>query len=366
MNNTVAFHRAMDALQQLAAPTPSWHDLLATARDFVGADAGSFLMYGPAQDLRMLEQTGIDAAAEREYREHFHALDPLVKPAFAAPPSTWFDSLQLSPPTPHAHNQGQGLAFHADYFGKHRIGQVLVLVVENDQFTKTCFSFQRNTAQPGARPGMAQQALARYTQTLEAAFRQRRQAEHARLDAIEATLAGLGEATFLATRRGLVWRLSPLAAEWLRGAHMLCPRDGTLTHANPAVARRLRLALEQVAHSGRSATLAAPAGWGEALRLDIGPAHASIRLGAESTLFARLRKNSAFAQPDAEELCAHFGLTLAEGRVLAALVGGHAPNEYASAAGLAQHTVRNQIAALMRKMGCSRQAELVRLGALLR
>lgn len=364
MNNTVAFQRAMDALQQLAAPTPPWHDILAMARDFIGADAGTFLMFGPDQDLWMLEQTGIDAAAEREYREHFHALDPLVKPTFEAAPGTWFDSLQLPPP--HAHNRGQGLAFHADYFGKHRIGQVLALVVENDQFVKAGFSFQRSTAQPGARTGMAQQALARYTRALEAAFRQRRQAVHARLDTIEATLAGLGEATFLATRRGLVWRLSPLAAEWLHGAHMLCPRHGTLTHANPLVARRLRLALEQVAHMDRGATLAVPAGWGEALRLDIGPAHASIRLGTENTLFARLRRNSAFAQPDAEELCAHFGLTPAEGRVLAALVSGHAPNEYASAAGLAQHTVRNQIAALMRKMGCSRQAELVRLGALLR
>ncbi|WP_404300136.1 helix-turn-helix transcriptional regulator [Alicycliphilus denitrificans] len=213
---------------------------------------------------------------------------------------------------------------------------------------------------------MAQQALTQYTQALAHAFSQRRKAVHARLDAIEATLAGFGEASFLATRRGLVWRLSPLAAEWLRGAHMLCPRDGTLTHANPVVARRLRLALEQVAHTGRGATLAVPAGWGEALRLDIGPAHASLRLGSENTLFARLRRNSAFAQPDVEELCAHFGLPPAEGRVLAALVSGHAPNEYASVAGLAQHTVRNQIAALMRKMGCSRQSELVRLGALLR
>lgn len=101
MINTVAFHRAIDALQQLAAPTPPWHDILATARDFVGADAGSFLMFDHDQDLLMLEQTGIDATAEREYREHFYALDPLVKPAFDALPGTWFDSLQLPPPRIH-------------------------------------------------------------------------------------------------------------------------------------------------------------------------------------------------------------------------------------------------------------------------
>lgn len=363
MINTVAFQRAMDALQQLAAPTPPWHDILATARDFIGADAGSFLMYGKDQDLLMLEQTGIDAAAEREYREHFHAFDPLVKPAFDAPPGTWFDSLRL-PPSPG--NQEQSLAFYADYFSKHRIGQVLAFIVENDGFVKACFSFQRSTPQSMARSSMAQEAVTLYTRALTSAFSQRRKAAHARLDAIEATLAGFGEATFLATRHGLVWRPSPLATEWLRSAHMLCPQDSTLTHASPVVARRLRLALKQVAHTSRSATLAVPAGWGEALRLDIGPAHASIKLGTESILFVRLCRNSAFAQSDAEELCAHFGLTPAEGRVLAALISGHAPNEYASAAGLAQHTVRNQIAALMRKMGCSRQAELVRLGALLR
>lgn len=267
---------------------------------------------------------------------------------------------------PPPHTPEPCLAFHADYFGKHRIGQVLACIVENNGFVKAGFSFQRHTPQPGVRSSAAQEALARYTLALVDAFGQRRRARQAHMDAIEATLTGLGEGAFLATRRGLVWRPSPLAQEWLHRAHMIGPHASTLTHASPLVARRLRLALAHVAHTGRGVTLAVPAGWGEALRLDIGPAHASIKLATENILLVRMHRNSAFTPPDVEELCLHFGLTPAEGRCLLALVCGHAPNEYASASGLALHTVRNQIAALMRKMGCSRQAELVRLGSLLR
>ncbi|MBO9512737.1 MAG: helix-turn-helix transcriptional regulator [Variovorax sp.] len=55
-----------------------------------------------------------------------------------------------------------------------------------------------------------------------------------------------------------------------------------------------------------------------------------------------------------------FELTLAEARVLAALMAGELPKRYALRMGLSINTVRSQIAALMWKMGCQRQLDLVR------
>jgi DNA-binding CsgD family transcriptional regulator len=74
---------------------------------------------------------------------------------------------------------------------------------------------------------------------------------------------------------------------------------------------------------------------------------------------------SVFSVPDVAQIKSFFSVTEAEARVLCALIQGHSPLEYAQLAGLAERTVRNHIASLMKKMCCSRQAELVRLGSLL-
>ena len=169
----------------------------------------------------------------------------------------------------------------------------------------------------------------------------------------------------LVTPKGLVWRLSPLAQELLRAQNMISVDGASLTHPDPLMARRLQLVLAKAAVTSTSTGVTIPLAWGEAYRLDISPAHASVRLVNENILFVRIRKHSAFKLPEVEELCAHFAITPAEGRVLHALVAGHASSEWASVSGVAERTVRNQIASLMQKMGCSRQSELVRLGSLL-
>lgn len=58
-----------------------------------------------------------------------------------------------------------------------------------------------------------------------------------------------------------------------------------------------------------------------------------------------------------------FGITPAESRVLAALMAGVRPKEFAALHKVSLATVRTQIAALMDKMDCERQADLVRKAA---
>lgn len=360
MGHTLAFRKATEAVKHLADPTPPWTDILTTARTLVGADAGTLMMFDNSEQLLMLEQVGIDRSAELEYRQHFYKEDTLARAAMARPAGIWLDSNRILPP-----KVMQSNAFHADYLPRCRIGQVLAFVIHKDAFQHAALSFQRLTPQDNAVELLSRGEVFLYLSAFLRELGQRRQACLARLEAIELTFACLNEATVLVTPKGLIWRLSPLAQEQLRAANMVSVDGASLTHTDPFIKQHLQQALMQATSTSTCTSITIPFAWGETYRLDISPAHASVKLGNENILFVRLRKHSAFNVPDAKDLCAHFHITPAEGRVLHALVAGHAPNELAYVFGVAERTVRNQIASLMQKMGCSRQSELVRLASLL-
>ena len=65
--------------------------------------------------------------------------------------------------------------------------------------------------------------------------------------------------------------------------------------------------------------------------------------------------------PPEEALRAAFGLTAAEARLAAQLVGSGSLNAAADALGIAKETARNQLKAVFAKTGTHRQAELVAL-----
>ncbi len=89
-------------------------------------------------------------------------------------------------------------------------------------------------------------------------------------------------------------------------------------------------------------------------------AYRSVPTPAPSGLRFELRCDQASADMSPERFCAEFDITLAEARVLAALVAGEQPKRYAQRRGLSIHTVRTQICALKTKMDCRRQIDLVR------
>ena len=97
MGKTIAFRKATEAVHHMADPAPPWNDILATARDLVGADAGTLMMFDHSEQLLMLQQVGIDPAAELEYRQHFYKEDTVAKAAVARPAGIWLDSTQILP-----------------------------------------------------------------------------------------------------------------------------------------------------------------------------------------------------------------------------------------------------------------------------
>lgn len=65
-------------------------------------------------------------------------------------------------------------------------------------------------------------------------------------------------------------------------------------------------------------------------------------------------------RPSVEKLMEAFGLTPSEGRLLCALLDGHSLVASAAHIGISINTAKTQLKELFQKMGCSRQADLVR------
>ena len=350
----------MDAIRSLSDPDPPWAALLGAASDLVGADAAGLMIFSSEYELAVLRQQGLDAAAEQDYRDHFAADDPIVRAAQASSTAGWLDTDRLrTAPDARRH------PFYTDYLPRHGIGQVLARELLVDTDMRAGLTFLRATSPSTRRDTDENASVRRFLHALKQAIHDRSRALKARMDALDAGLSGFGEAMLLIASTAAILMRTANATELLVEGRLLTSTGRALSHPHPALAAGLRRAITR-AHAERQAvTFSVPTSWGEGLTIDIAPAPGAFTFANEPTLIVRIRKNSAFAVPGLEELAAFFSLTPAEARVLAALVGGHSPAEYATATGVATATVRNQVNSLMRKMSCSRQSELVRLGTLL-
>ena len=89
-------------------------------------------------------------------------------------------------------------------------------------------------------------------------------------------------------------------------------------------------------------------------------------LGVEIAVYERPLAMILVADPDARtpserELAEFFGLSPAESRLTAALLAGKKLREVAADSGVQITTVRTQLSSVLRKVGISRQTELIRV-----
>lgn len=360
MKNDVAFRNAMEAVAHIGDPAPPWHDVLTSARELIGADAATLLMFDSDQELLLLQQTGIDRAAEQEYVSQYYKDDAIAHAALTSPSGQWWDTVELQR-TP----QMRAKPFFSDYMARHRMGQVLAFVIVGEPERRAAISFQRSTSKQNAIETASRGKAAAYTQALTAAIAARERHIRSSFELVEAAVASESEAGLITSREGRIHRSSAHAIDLLRQAEMLDEGKYVITHPRRHVIAGLSAALRKSALTSCSTSFAVPVSWGQGIRFDIAPAPTVYRLADEFLLFVRLRKTSAFHVPSVAELGDYFALTTAEACVLSALVAGHTVSEFAATSGVSERTVRNQLASVMRKMSCSRQSELVRLGAML-
>ena len=104
---------------------------------------------------------------------------------------------------------------------------------------------------------------------------------------------------------------------------------------------------------------------GPAYILTIAPLGASLTV-QESPLALIVVAGPDAPSPSERELAEFFGLSPAESRLAAALMTGKTLHDVASASGVRITTLRTQLSSILRKVGASRQAELMRVLASIR
>ncbi|KAA1006197.1 helix-turn-helix transcriptional regulator [Paraburkholderia panacisoli] len=361
MNKRAAFRNAMEVVQHLGDETPPWEAFLQSSRTLLGADAAAFLMFDGAQNLDELRHSDIDSSAAREYLEHFSKDDAIAQSSRTSPAGKWWDSVELA-----SAPDAQRLPFYADFMPRHRLGQVIALILLAQPGRQMAVSFHRTSARANAIEEFSQGNVRVFTECLLRAVGARVAHAEMRIGAVEAALASINEAAFLTNRTGELVHCSMVAYKLLGEAQMLTRSQRALSHPCPQIIQGLLQAITLVLSSNRPRQYCVPLSWGEGVRFDITIAPQNLRMANESLLLVRARKTSAFDVPGVAELGTFFGLSVAESRVLLLLIEGRSPKEVAIANNVAERTVRNQVVALMRKMSCTRLSELVRLGSLLR
>ena len=346
--------RALDAAQHLDGAAPPWQEVLEGLGELTGADSATYTAFDGAGGLLAFEIHGGDAAAQRDYVDHYHPHDIMAPVARGAPAGAWLDSAQFYSPASLQRNM-----FYADFMCKHRLHQMLAFMTEVSPERLSAVCVQRSRVDGRIADALAAEPMRALTQAVAQAIGRGRARTGQALAAVEAALASFGEAVLLVARSGtLVHAPGPAAQAWFARAGALVPRGGRLQHREPAVHASWLAALQRAA-AGQAQALALPAGHGAAHRLALAAAPAAL-CGGEALVLVRIAPDRQRRPLQAEQLRLAFGLTAAEAGVLAALAEGLTPAEHAARQGVAISTVRTQIAVLMAKMGCSRQVDLVR------
>ncbi|MBS0427522.1 MAG: helix-turn-helix transcriptional regulator [Proteobacteria bacterium] len=348
-----AYRRARDAVRHLCDPLPPWEDILEGACHVLDGDSATLIMLDVEGTLLSFQQRHGDPAAGREYVEHYFAQDIVVPVAAHAPAGSWFDTGELFSSAFLSRN-----AFYVDFMCRHRMRQFVACILADSPQRRGGITVQRSQVRAPSRADRQKTHARLFTDALQHGLAEREQrAQRWIHDAAEA-LAHFDEALCLVTPAGLVVHLSPLAqARLAGGAGRLQMRAGRLHHTDARVQGRLLAALAQAAHCHRPIALTLPDG----TSCELARAHDALSVGREILVLLRLtRRPDATPLPDPATLQQVFALTAAEARVLHALASGRRAHEVAQAHGVSYHTVRSQITALMQKMDCARQVDLVR------
>lgn len=358
--NSVAFRRAIDAADHLTDAAPPWDDVLSSAKELVGADTGTLIVFDSAGNLAQLTAAGFSSDCSADYNGYFHSCDVLEQKSHSAPTGTWLDTAEI-----YSSVQLQRTEFFADFMQKHRMAQILALVVESGPAYHAAIGFQRATidSELKARQMVGQNAT--YFQMLRSQLIKRQHALSIGLQSMEAVFATWDEAALLLTATGTVVRTSPLAMCYLDENGGWTVRGGQLKHPDSQVQSMLEAYCSAIVEDGQRRSLATRANWGEVTTVDLGVAPDSFSVFGGKLVLVRMRRKGAFSEPDVEKLMFVFDLTRAEAEVLACLVAGHSVGEIAVLRSASVFTVRKQVDGLMKKMQCNRQAELVRLALLL-
>ncbi|VVE87306.1 helix-turn-helix transcriptional regulator [Pandoraea bronchicola] len=360
MSDDVSFRRASDAVRAVGAGDADWLDVVQTAREFLGADAATFLCHDKqSRSVRFVEQAGHEARLIEAYAQCYYQYDDSTRRFWNAPAGTWYNSSVAL-----KHESQNDRLFWNEFMRPHQLQQLVGVVISNDDDALTALSIQRMHV---VEPTFAHAArIAEYERLLAAAFAARRTAARASLEALSQMLDPSREGFLIASPDGWVLEFAE-GLGLLLGSNdsQLLLKQRRLVHRQPEWQTRLTNALRQVSVNREPVSLVLPDSWGHAYRVTLRALGNQMNHGLRAAVGVRIERRSIFNVPSETALRQHFSLTQAEARLFHHLVAGLTIGECSEVLGLGTSTLRTQLSAILRKTGCHRQGELLRLAAML-
>lgn len=348
-----------EAAEAVGSNVAGWESLLTAWCRAAGADFATFQVWDKV-GRRLLNHVSaglLQLSLQQTYINHFQAFDPLLPIGLQRQAGDWVDSAADLPAG--AWRSG---AYYAELMRPLRIEQTVSLCLCNDARYIASISLHRSRESDAS---ACKQALEPLRLVLPEAFARRLQQADAECDLLDAVLSSEREGWLLIDASLRVRHACATARHLLGGVQAMQLRDDSLQPRQEALAQRLRAAVRAVHRGQPPQTLHCAAAWGCVLQLRLQRATRHLTAFGEALLLVRVRRHDAASLPDTDALRAVYALTQAEARLVREIAAGHTLDDCAVLFGVSRNTLRNQMAGIFVKMGCSRQIEVGRLAGLL-
>jgi DNA-binding CsgD family transcriptional regulator/PAS domain-containing protein len=352
--------RAVSRISEAALAPDRWPAALQSITEAVGAlGVGYLLLKKRTGGVEWVSMAGLSVDVN-DYINYYAARDPYRPVLEAAPNGSWVQLSKCLPQTVLRSDE-----WYNDYAVKAGIGDIIGTRLFDSPSCTVILSAHWGIYQAPVM-ATATASLRELTDPLSNAARLHAELRElgwksaAALRALDQVAAGV----IISDGDGRVVEMNRAAEHVLRRDDGLTVRQGKLcaqrVFDHEKLVRAISVAANGKAPAAVGRTLVGRRGGRAAYILTVAP------LGVELAVYERPLAMILVADPDARtpserDLTEFFGLSPAESRLTAALLAGKTMHEIAAQSGVQITTVRTQLSSVLRKVGVSRQAELIRI-----
>jgi DNA-binding CsgD family transcriptional regulator len=354
--------RTLASIHEAAASPERWTNTLAALTRLCESSKAALLDVDAAGRFQGFSQIGHDPAAQKEYAEHYHAVDPTLQIALSGRPHEALVTYEHFPAAVRARSE------YFAFMGRYDVGDVIGVRTHGEPAgSRTILSLQRPMR--AHRFGEeTKRLLALIAPHLELAKRvQARVAKAiASRDVLSAGLDRLADAAFILDATRTIRFANAAARQQLAVDARLRSGGGRLAMAVSRLDSAFHKAVQSAAAKAvRSQVLALPAAAGcvaaEVVVSPLLPAHPLASAWQEPLVLVMITSTRLDGSSIAARMRQLYGLTPAEAGLVARLALGRTIEEICILTGIRESTLRTQVKSIFAKVGVARQADLVRV-----
>jgi DNA-binding CsgD family transcriptional regulator len=352
--------RSISRISEAAVAPDRWPVALQSITEAVGALGVGYLLFNkPTGGVEWVSVAGLSVDVN-DYINYYAARDPYRPVLEAAASGSWVQLSKCLPQTLLRTDE-----WFNDYAVKAGVGDIIGTRLFDSSSCRVILSVHRGIYQEPF-TATATASLRELTDPLSNAARLHAELRElgwksaAALRALDQVAAGV----IVTDAKGRVVEMNRAAENVLRREDGLLVRQGRLCAQRIFDHEKLARAIAVAANANTAAAVArmlvGRRGGRVGYILTVAP------LGVELAVYERpLASNDPFCRPGCahslreRELAEFFGLSRAESRLTAALLAGKRLREVAADSGVQITTLRTQLSSVLRKVGVSRQAELI-------